>query len=154
MQKKTIIKLVIIFILLIAILAVVAMTILNMQKKQDNNKEILANMEEAVKVENEYKKISPEEAKSKIDNGENIIILDVREQYEYDEGHIPNSILIPLANLEQTIESKIPNKEQTIFVYCRTGSRSEYASNILIQKDYTNIYDLGGIVDWPYEIEK
>ncbi|OFI06977.1 thiosulfate sulfurtransferase PspE precursor [Clostridium acetireducens DSM 10703] len=103
------------------------------------------------KKETLYKTISPEKAKEKISSNKNIIILDVRTKKEYRKEHIPNSVLIPLNILDREVENKIPNKDSTIFVYCRTGNRSKSASNILIKKGYMNVYDLGGIEKWPYK---
>ena len=100
------------------------------------------------------KKISSEEAKSIIDSSNDEIIVDVREKNEYEEGHIKDSILIPLDTLENTIEDIIKDKESQILVYCRSGRRSAEASKIIKSLGYTNIYDFGGIIDWKYEIEK
>ena len=100
------------------------------------------------------KKISSEEAKSIIDSSNDEIIVDVREKNEYEEGHIKDSILIPLDTLENTIEDIIKDKDSQILVYCRSGRRSAEASKIIKSLGYTNIYDFGGIIDWKYEIEK
>lgn len=108
----------------------------------------------AVKIETakiEYRKITAEEAKKRIDGG-NVIILDVRTQAEYDEGHIQGAILLPDNEIKDKAESVLPDKNATILVYCRTGRRSALASEELIRMGYTDIYDFGGIVDWPYEI--
>jgi phage shock protein E len=101
-----------------------------------------------------YKKISAEEAKHVIDTESNIIILDVRTQEEYTEGHIANSMLIPVETLESQVEAKIPNKDTKILVYCRSGNRSRTASQMLLDLNYTNVYDFGGIIDWTYGVEK
>lgn len=100
------------------------------------------------------KKISSEEAKSIIDSSNDEIIVDIREKNEYEEGHIKDSILIPLDTLENTIEDIIKDKDSQILVYCRSGRRSAEASKIIKSLGYTNIYDFGGIIDWKYEIEK
>lgn len=83
-----------------------------------------------------------------------VIILDVRSEEEYNSGHIENSILIPIDKLEEEAENILNDKNKKILVYCRSGNRSKKASNILLEKGYTNVYDFGGIKDWPYEIVK
>ena len=101
-----------------------------------------------------YKQISAEEAKSIMDSGEKHIILDVREQNEYDAGHIPGAILIPYTEIESKANDMLPDKDATILVYCRSGRRSKIASESLAKLGYTNVKEFGGINDWPYEIEK
>ncbi len=96
-------------------------------------------------------KIKPEEAKSRLDKGENIILLDVRTEEEYVEKHIPNSILIPVEGIDKDAPAKLTDKNATIFVYCRSGRRSAIAVEVLTLMGYTNVYDLGGLNDWPYE---
>lgn len=91
------------------------------------------------------------EAKEAIDKGD-VIILDVRTKEEYDSGHIENSILIPVNDIEKEAENILKDKEQKILVYCRSGNRSSQASKLLVKMGYTNVYDFGGIKDWPYEI--
>lgn len=100
----------------------------------------------------EYKKIDAQEAKSIIDADKDVIILDVRTEEEYNQGHISNSVLITDANLKDEIEDKIPNKDAKILVYCRSGRRSAASAKLLIEMGYTNVYDFGGIIDWPYDI--
>lgn len=103
---------------------------------------------------NKYKSISPSEARQKLDTDKTIVLLDVRTQEEYKEGHIPGSILIPLDILESEVSTKIKDKNTTVFVYCRSGRRSRIASETLAGLGYKNVYDLGGIMNWPYSIEK
>lgn len=91
--------------------------------------------------------------KKEIEKNE-VIILDVRSEEEYNSGHIENSILIPIDKLEEEAENILNDKNKKILVYCRSGNRSKKASNILLEKGYTNVYDFGGIKDWPYEIVK
>jgi phage shock protein E len=112
---------------------------------------------EAVKVNisaAEYKKITSEEAKMMIDSEKDIIILDVRSQSEYDEGHIKNAILIPDTEIEKMAPINLADKNAKILVYCRSGRRSELASKKLIEMGYTNVIDFGGIIDWKYDIVK
>lgn len=113
------------------------------------NKEISSKDQESVKVS----KITSEEAKEEMNNRD-VIILDVRTEDEYNSGHIENSVLIPVDDLEDKAEELLVNKEQKILVYCRSGNRSKKAADLLVEMGYTNVYDLGGIKDWPYEIVK
>ena len=96
-------------------------------------------------------KINAEEAKARLDlEGGKIIIVDVRTPAEYNEAHIENAILLPVDTIGKNASSIIPALEAVYFVYCRTGSRSATASEQLVKLGYRNIYDLGGIKDWPY----
>lgn len=100
-----------------------------------------------------YQQISQEEAKEMIDTQE-VVILDVREQDEYDSGHIPNAVLLPVGTIdEDTAAAAIPEKDSTVLVYCRSGNRSKTASSTLAELGYTNIYEFGGIKTWPYETQ-
>ena len=101
-----------------------------------------------------YKQITAEEAKKIMDSGEEHIILDTREQDEFDEGHIPGAILIPYTEIENKAEEMLPDKDAQILVYCRSGRRSKIASESLAKLGYTNVKEFGGIIDWPYEVEK
>jgi len=101
-----------------------------------------------------FSSISPEEVKKRLDSGDGIILLDVRTIEEYESGHIEGAILISVDNLKEEAEKKLEDKEIPIFVYCRSGNRSTTASNILVSLGYKNVYNLGGINDWPYEVVK
>ncbi|MGB4658445.1 MAG: rhodanese-like domain-containing protein [Mobilitalea sp.] len=96
--------------------------------------------------------ISAEEAKKMMEASNDLIILDVRTEEEYNESHIEGSILIPDTEVESKAEEMLPDKSATILVYCRSGRRSALASEILNKLGYTAIYDFGGITDWPYEV--
>lgn len=100
-----------------------------------------------------YLNISPQEAKALMDSEEGCIILDVRSQEEYDAGHIPGAVLIPHTEIGHRAETELPDKDQLILIYCRSGNRSKQAAQILVELGYTNIREFGGITDWPYEIE-
>ena len=100
-----------------------------------------------------YVNITPEEAKQIMDSEEGYIILDVREQDEYDAGHIPGAILIPYTQIDEKANEVLPDKEQLILVYCRSGRRSKIAAEALAELGYSNIKEFGGIIDWPYEVE-
>ena len=100
-----------------------------------------------------YQQITQEEAKEMMDTQE-VIILDVREQGEYDSGHIPGAVLLPVGSIDETTAAEvIPEKDSMVLVYCRSGNRSKTASSTLAELGYTNIYEFGGINTWPYEIE-
>lgn len=98
----------------------------------------------------QYIKITPEAAKSLIDNESDIIILDVRTQEEFDSGHIENALLIPNTEIAEKAPELLTDKDQKILVYCRSGNRSKSASEELLRMGYTRVYDFGGIIDWPY----
>ena len=98
-----------------------------------------------------YHKISAEEAKKMMDSTQNYILLDVRTESEYKDKHIDGAILIPDYEIKDRAESELPDKNAVIFVYCRSGNRSRSAANALVNMGYTNIYDIGGIIDWPYD---
>ena len=100
-----------------------------------------------------YVNITAEEAKQIMDSEEGYIILDVRTREEYDQGHIPGAILIPNTEIEARAEEELPDKDQLILVYCRSGNRSKKAAEILVELGYTNIREFGGIIDWSYEVE-
>ena len=101
-----------------------------------------------------YEQITAENAKKIMDSGEEHIILDTREQDEFDEGHIAGAILIPYTEIENKAEEMLPDKDKLILVYCRSGRRSKIAAESLAKLGYTNVKEFGGIIDWPYEIEK
>ena len=100
-----------------------------------------------------YMNITAEEAKQIMDTEDGYIILDVRTQEEYDQGHIPGAILIPDTEIKAKAEDVLTDKEQMILVYCRSGRRSKLAAETLVELGYTNIKEFGGIIDWPYEVE-
>ena len=100
-----------------------------------------------------YMNITAQEAKEIMDSQEGYVILDVRTQEEFDQGHIPGAILIPDYEIEEKAEKVLKDKDQLILVYCRSGRRSKLAAEALVALGYTNIREFGGIIDWPYEIE-
>ena len=101
-----------------------------------------------------YTMIDQEEAKRMMDT-QTVVILDVREQYEFDEGHIAGAVLLPSTNInEETAAAVIPDKDSVVLVYCRTGMRSLFAAATLAELGYTNVYEFGGIVTGPYETEQ
>ena len=98
-----------------------------------------------------YVNITAEEAKKIMDSEEGYIILDVRTQEEYNQGHIPGAILISHEEITEKAEEVLTDKEQLILVYCRSGRRSKIAAETLVELGYTNIKEFGGIIDGPYE---
>lgn len=99
-------------------------------------------------------KISQEEARERMEAGD-VIVLDVREQEEYDSGHIPGAVLLPLGAIDgESAAEAIPKKDATVLVYCRSGSRSKRAAKALAELGYTGVYEFGGIMTWPYDVVK
>ena len=101
-----------------------------------------------------YEQITAKQAKEIMDNKSDYIIIDARTEEEFDEGHIENAILIPEYEIKDRAEKELPNKQQLILVYCRSGRRSKIASEELVNLGYTNVKEFGGIIDWPYEVIK
>ena len=100
---------------------------------------------------NEYIQIGMDEAIGMMEEETNYIILDVRTPEEYAQSHIPNAINIPNEVIGTDEISELPDKDQLIMVYCRSGNRSKQASEKLVALGYTNIVEFGGINDWPGE---
>ncbi len=101
-----------------------------------------------------YKQISMSEAITMMESEDGYIILDVRRPDEFAAGHIPNAINIPNESIGDVEIADLPDKDQLILVYCRSGNRSKQASQKLVKLGYTNIVEFGGINDWQGEIEK
>lgn len=112
------------------------------------------NKESATTVMTGYKQISQDEAKDMMARDDGHIIVDVRRQDEYDAGHIPGAILIPNESIDKERPKELPDLDQIILVYCRSGRRSKEASEKLAKMGYTNIYEFGGIITWPGETTK
>ena len=104
-----------------------------------------------------FQQISPEYAKLLMDTENNYMIIDVRSEAEYKEGHVKNAVSLPNEEIivdNEKIETILPDKNQMLLVYCRSGKRSKEALTKLVNMGYTNVYSFGGIIDWPYEIVK
>ena len=101
--------------------------------------------------EAEYMNITAEEAKKIMDTESDYIILDVRTEEEFAQGHIPGAMLIPHYAIREKAETALPDKDALILVYCRSGRRSKNAAQILAELGYSNIREFGGIMSWPYE---
>ena len=104
-------------------------------------------------VENTYQQITQEAAKEMMDT-QDVVVLDVREQYEFDAGHIPGAVLLPVGSItEDSAAAVIEDPDTVVLVYCRSGNRSKTASQALVDIGYTNVYEFGGINTWPYGVE-
>lgn len=132
-------KNVIYIMLLIVILIGVLLMLGNKENKQEKIEIVHVSMNEIVKIMNE---------------SSDYIVLDVRTIEEYNQGHIPNAICIPNETIDESIIYKLPNKEQLILIYCRSGNRSKQAATKLVKLGYTNLVEFGGIIYWDGEIEK
>lgn len=100
------------------------------------------------------KQVSFQEAKEFMDRTDNYLLLDVREEEEYITGHAIAAQLFTLADInEKTAMDMIPTKETPVLVYCRSGRRSNQAAHILDNLGYQEIYDMGGLIGWPYGLE-
>ena len=113
---------------------------------------ILAGCSAPEKEEITFRQISMEEAVTMMAEETDYIILDVRREDEFASGHIPNAINIPNESIGTEEISELPNKDQLIMVYCRSGNRSKQASEKLVALGYTHIVEFGGILDWSGEI--
>lgn len=100
-----------------------------------------------------YMNINAQQAKEIMDTETGYVILDVRTQEEFDSGHVPGAILIPDYEIKEKAPQVLTDKNQKILVYCRSGRRSKLACEDLVNLGYTNLYEFGGIIDWPYETE-
>ncbi len=110
--------------------------------------------ENATNNSHSYEQISGEEAKHLMDTEKDYIIIDARTEEEFNEGHIEGAILIPEYEIGERAEKELPDKDQLILVYCRSGRRSKIAAEALVDLGYTNVKEFGGIIDWQYEIVK
>lgn len=101
-----------------------------------------------------HRTLTPQEAKLQMDQQTDLVVVDVRTQEEYAAGHIPSAVLLPVEQIEAKADSVakvLPDKNAEIFVYCRSGKRAGRAAAALIEQGYTNVWNIGGIMDWPYE---
>ena len=102
----------------------------------------------------EYTSITMEDAKQIFQEKGDYLIVDVRRADEFAEGHIPGAINIANEDILSAEPAELPDKDQVIYVYCRSGNRSKQASAKLAAMGYTNIVECGGILDWTGEVEK
>ncbi len=123
-------------------IVIIAIAVLVIVQKKDGESQVADNTA--------YHKISPEEAKKMMDEG-TVTVVDVRQQSEYDEGHIKGAILVPNESIGKEQPEALPQKDAVLLIYCRSGRRSAEAAKKLVEQGYTQVYDFGGIIDWPYE---
>ena len=101
-----------------------------------------------------YRRITMDEATRMMETESDYVILDVRRPDEYAEGHIPGAINVANESIGTEEIPELPDKDQLILVYCRSGRRSKEASEKLVKLGYTNVVEFGGILDWTGEMEK
>ena len=99
-----------------------------------------------------YHQIDGQSALDMMNNETDYIIIDVRTESEYQQGHIKNAINIPNESIDESVSEILKDKDQLLLVYCRSGNRSKQASEKLAKLGYSNIYEFGGISDFPGEI--
>lgn len=110
--------------------------------------------QETENLKPQYRAISPKDALAMKQNNHSAVYLDVRTPGEFREGRLPDAVNIPLDELQGRIESVFADKDAELLIYCRSGARSRTAANMLIKMGYTQVYDFGGIMFWPYDIER
>jgi rhodanese-related sulfurtransferase len=135
--------------IILIIVVLIIMYIVSINSNGANNK----NTEEDGMNKVKYVNLTASEMTQQIKdmNKDEYVILDVRTKEEYDEERIPNSVLLTLSEIENKAAEVLPNKDIKIYVYCRSGRRSLEAAYKLIDLGYKNVYDFGGIIDYPYE---
>ena len=101
-----------------------------------------------------FNRISQEDAKEMMEMEDGHVIVDVRRQDEYRKGHIPGAVLIPNESISVAPPEQLPDKDQIILIYCRTGARSKQAAQKLADMGYTNLYEFGGIMNWTEPVVK
>ncbi|WP_066868794.1 rhodanese-like domain-containing protein [Clostridium mediterraneense] len=101
-----------------------------------------------------YKELTQEEAKRNLDENMDILLVDVREVEEFNAGHIEGAELIPLGEVEEAFANMDIDKDTEIYLYCRSGRRSEVATLALADMGFTNAYNIGGVLDWKYGLVK
>ena len=101
-----------------------------------------------------YRKITPQEAYAMMDELTDYVLVDVRTAEEFMQTRIAGAILIPDQEIKSRAAAALPDKNAMILVYCRSGGRSANAAKQLITMGYRNVYDFGGIADWPYDTVK
>ena len=109
--------------------------------------------QEAAGTASGWQSISPEEAHDWMKSGEDLVVVDVRTQEEYDAGYIPGAVLVPNEEIGDPVPDQLPEDlDQPLLLYCRSGRRSKEAAEKLAALGYTQVYEFGGIQDWPYEV--
>ena len=134
-------KKIILIIIILTLIIIGVVCIMNRKKRNIENEVII-------------KHVSMNDIVQIMEENENYIILEVRTQAEYNQGHIPNAICIPNETIDENVVNKLPDKNQMILVYCRSGNRSKQAAEKLKKLGYTNLIEFGGIIDWKGKIER
>jgi len=96
--------------------------------------------------------VDADEALAILDNKPDALLIDVRTEAEFKSGHIEGALLLPIDQLQAKLSELPKDKATPLVVYCRSGNRSATAAQILLQAGYSQVYDLGGIIDWPYGV--
>ena len=139
--------------IILAILALVTATVSNARSYTDTMYEEQYSQEEANMNQHTVRVLTPSQAREKMQANPDAIILDVRTQDEFAEERIPGAILLPDFEVEARAQEVLPDKDALILIYCRSGRRSNISAKLLASMGYTNVYDFGGILSWPYERE-
>ncbi len=98
-----------------------------------------------------YHKLTAQQAQQAMEQGSDYLLLDVRTPEEFDQAHIPGAVLIPDYEIADRADDDLPDKQRTLYIYCRSGRRSANVALQLVEMGYTNVYDFGGIIDWPFD---
>lgn len=139
-------------VIVLSVLLLLSISIIGCGQDQSKN-ESVDDAPEVIQVTS-VNTIDAETAIEMMASGEDFILVDVRTQAEFDEGHIEGALLLPVDQIEALAVEQLSNKDAVVLVYCRSGSRSAQASKILVELGYQSVYDFGGIIDWPGEIVK
>ena len=116
---------------------------------RENHSDVSSNQ---AKFQTWYSTVPQVLAKEMMRADDSLVVVDVRTQEEYAEGHIPGAICVPNESIVDAQPEELPDLEQTILVYCRSGRRSKEAAQKLADMGYTNVYEFGGIIDWTGEV--
>ena len=138
--------------ILAVLMFAVMLTACGTENAEDNSISVSESAETTEDAVLTYEQISAEDAKKLMDTESDFIIIDARTTEEFAEGHIPDAVLIPEYEIADRAPSELPDKDQLILVYCRSGRRSKIASAALVELGYTNVKEFGGIIDWPYDV--
>jgi len=130
----------------------ITLTACGMEEAADDSTALNDTAETTEDVLVPYEQITAEDTKNLMDTESDCIIVDARTEEEFAEGHIPGAILIPEYEIAERARAELPDKDQLILVYCRSGRRSKIASQALADLGYTNVKEFGGIIDWPYNV--
>ena len=141
--------------IMLAVLAAVAAAFFGLRHIREgmNKSDVKTNIDTASRSA-EYRKISSDQAQEMMKTEKDNVILDVRTAGEYAEGHIPGAVNLPLDQIGSGDIASLPEKDQLVMVYCRSGNRSAAASKKLVEKGYTRVIDFGGINTWKGEVVK